>query len=439
MNILVSKGTSRLTSMESSVLHLCNHIRLFTKIIVPRPIQYQIEPNRLTHEPSKEEMKLHECRNQITEYEQRITNGRNWEYYKKVVNPFELVYTQKKYPHFPDSICFIKPLSRSYFKMIEILDMISFFQLFPGEQIRTSHVCEGPGGFIEALFDEATKKQRKIQLSVAMTLKSRKTNIPGWKRATYFLQKNKNVKIIFGSDDTGDIMRPENQQYFIDYATNQESCGKTHIFTADGGFDFSGDYMKQEQMVFPLLLASTKIGLEVLKSGGVFILKLFDFYHKSTTDLLFFLSMHFEEWTLYKPGMSRPCNPEHYFVGKGFTGCTDEEFDLLRLWCSIVDPLKQEDVTDTQPLDSLLAGEYTPEFIEMLENVRHKSYSLQTEYLNRVFEMIDQNNDELIKHYVKKNEKTSYDWCVRFNVPMYENRRHLIEESRNDQQASCPQ
>jgi 23S rRNA U2552 (ribose-2'-O)-methylase RlmE/FtsJ len=424
--------------MESSVLHLCDHIRLFTKIIALRPIQYQIDTNHLEHIPTKDEIILHECRNQITEYEQRITNGRNWEYYKKVVNPFELVYTQKKYPHFPESICFIKPLSRSYFKMIEILDMISFFQLFPGEQIRTTHVCEGPGGFIEALFDEATKKQRKIQNSVAMTLKSRKTNIPGWKRATYFLQKNKNVKIIFGEDDTGDIMIPENQQFFIDYTTKQECYGKTHIFTADGGFDFSGDYMKQEQMVFPLLLASTKIGLEVLKSGGVFILKLFDFYHKSTTDLLFFLSMHFDEWTLYKPGMSRPCNPEHYFVGKGFTGCTEEEFDLLRLWCSIVDP-KQEHTIHGQQLDSLIISEYTPEFIEMLDRVRRKSFFLQTEYLHRVFEMIDQNDDDLIKHYVQQNEKTSYEWCVRFNVPMYENRRHLIEESHNDQQASSLQ
>lgn len=426
--------------MESSVLHLCDHIRLFTKVIVPRQIQYQIESNRVIHEPTSEENILHDCRNKITEYEQRISNGRNWEYYKKVVNPFELVYTQKKYPHFPDSICFIKPLSRSYFKMIEILDVLSFYQLFPGEQLRTAHVCEGPGGFIEALFDEATKKQRRIQMSVAMTLKSKKTNIPGWKRATYFLQKNKNVKIIFGEDETGDIMRPENQQYFIDYTTNHESGGKTHIFTADGGFDFSGDYMKQEQMVFPLLLASTKIGLEVLKAGGVFILKLFDFYHKSTMDLLYFLSMHFEEWTLYKPGMSRPCNPEHYFVGKGFTGCTDEEFDMLRLWCSILDPtMNHSTASESLPLDSLFTCEYAPEFVEMIENIRHKSFLLQTEYLNRVFQMIDQNNDELIKHYVQKNEKTSYDWCIRFNVPIYENRRHLIEESHNDLPASSQQ
>jgi hypothetical protein len=54
-------------------------------------------------------------------------------------------------------------------------------------------------------------------------------------------------------------------------------------------------------------------------------------------DLLYILSCHFEEWTLYKPAMSRPCNPEHYFIGKGFIGCTNEIFDVLRLWCTILD------------------------------------------------------------------------------------------------------
>ena len=35
---------------------------------------------------------------------------------------------------------------------------------------------------------------------------------------------------------------------------------------------------KQEQMVFPLLIASIKIGFDVLCRGGTFILKLIDFY-----------------------------------------------------------------------------------------------------------------------------------------------------------------
>jgi 23S rRNA U2552 (ribose-2'-O)-methylase RlmE/FtsJ len=381
------------------------------------------------HTISEEEATLHEYRNRINEYEKLLTNGKNWEYYKKIVNPYELVYTQKKYENFPESVCFLKPLSRSYFKMMEMLHLSNFFNLFKTDNIRTAHVCEGPGGFIEAVFDEAFKSKKKIQTSVAMTLRSKQTNVPGWKRASQFLHKNKNVRIIYGEDETGNIMKPENQQYFIDYCINPSYGGKMNIFTADGGFDFSCDYLKQEQMIFPLLLASTKIGFEVLKKGGVFILKLFDFYQKSTVDLIYLLSCHFTEWTLYKPATSRPCNPEQYFIGKGFTGCSDEVLDLLRLWCNIVN--------NNQPLYSLFKSDYSNNFNVIINKLRKYSFNTQTEYLERVFFMIDKNDESVIQMYLKKNEKASYDWCMKFKAPIYSHRFHSIVESHNDRPVFC--
>ena len=352
--------------MEPVHLHSWETIRLFARR--PRGSwTFLLDSVERTHEHSAEELALHACRSRINQYETDAANGKNWEYYKKIVNPFELVYTQKKYANFPESLCFLKPLSRSYFKMIEMMELIGLFSLFPGESIRTAHVCEGPGGFIEALFDESAKKGRKIKSSVAMTLKSKRTNIPGWKRASYFLQKNKNIRILFGEDETGDILKPENQQHLIDYVSHPDHGGKVHLYTADGGFDFSCDYTKQEEMVFPLLLASTKIGLECLHRGGVLILKLFDYYYPSTIDLLYLLSMHFEEWTLYKPGMSRPCNPEHYFIGKGFTGCSEEVLDALRVWCSMIE--------NQQPLHALFVHETTDTvFDDILCELRQKSF-----------------------------------------------------------------
>jgi 23S rRNA U2552 (ribose-2'-O)-methylase RlmE/FtsJ len=339
-----------------------------------------------------------------------LTNGKNWEYYKKIVNPYELVYTQRKYNEFPDSLCLLKPLSRSYFKMIEMLEIINFFGTFRSENVRSAHVCEGPGGFIEALFEESLKNKKRMQTSIAMTLKSKQTNVPGWKRASNFLQRNRNIRILYGEDDTGDIMKPENQQYFIDYCVNPVYGGKMNIFTADGGFDFSCNYLKQEKMIFPLLMASTKIGFEVLKKGGVFILKIFDFYEKATVDLLYFLSCHFNEWILYKPAMSRPCNPEQYFIGKGFTGCSNEISDVMRLWCSMLE--------NNQPIESLFNVELPQEFNMTVNELRTHSFNRQTEYLEKVFFMIEKNDNELINNYLKKNEKTSLDWCLRFKAPI---------------------
>lgn len=394
-----------------------NNLRFFKKTEIKSEITdiFEVDISSYTHIESEQEKTIHEYRNRISEYENGLTDGTNWEYYKKVINPHELVYTQKKYNNFPQSLCILHPLSRSYFKMVEILDLINFYETMKGEQIRTTHVCEGPGGFIEALFDEAEKNKTQINSSIAMTLRSKQTNIPGWKRATHFLQTHKNIKILYGEDNTGNIMYPENQEYFIDATRN-----KSHIFTADGGFDFSNDYTKQEEMVYPLLIASVRIGLESIKKGGVFVLKMFDFYHKSTTDLIYFLSMHFNEWTLYKPATSRPCNPEQYFIGKDFVGCEEEVLDILRLWSQYA--------ADNKQITSLIKSEYTSYFNKVIEDMRNTSFNNQTEYLEKVFFIIDARDEKIINGYLKKNEKTSYDWCIRFKMPMYSYRCRLVEE-----------
>jgi 23S rRNA U2552 (ribose-2'-O)-methylase RlmE/FtsJ len=405
-----------------------DNFKLFKKNNLSPGIFKLNESNDCKNIITEEEATLLEYRNRINEYEVRIQDGKNWEYYKKIVNPYELVYTQKKYIEFPESICILKPLSRSYFKMVEILELTNFFNSFKTENIRSAHVCEGPGGFIEAIFDEAVKNKKKIQSCAAMTLKSKQTNVPGWKRASQFLQKNRSIQILYGEDDTGDILKPENQQYFIDYCNNSSFGGKMNIFTADGGFDFSIDYEKQETMIFPLLVASTKIGFEVLKKGGFFILKMFDFYEKATIDLLYLLSCHFTEWTLYKPAMSRPCNPEHYFIGKGFIGCTDEVSDILRLWCSMIE--------NNQQITSLFTVDVPDNFKKDMNMLSTESFDRQTEYLEKVFFIIDKNDDKLIKSYLSKNEKSSYEWCLRFRMPIACQRHHLIAGLQSVQQAS---
>jgi len=365
-------------------------------------IEYQMKPNKVVHCPSASEVQLYEYRNRINEYSSSIAPN-NWEYYKKIVNPYELVYTKKKYKNFPDCISTIRPLSRSYFKMIEILHLIHFFG--QSKHIRTSHVCEGPGGFIEALYTSAEKNKVHIDDSIAMTLQSTKNTIPGWRYAAHFLRTHNNIKIIYGKDQTGDITKVDNQQFYI-HSVNKQKCD---IFTADGGFDFSSNYMKQEELVFPLLVASTKIGLEVVKSGGTFILKFIDFYNRATTDLLYFLSCHFVEWTLYKPAMSRPCNPEHYFIGKGFTRCTEESLQAMYAWCN---RFENNDV-----MESLIKTEYSAEFIQIINDIRDASAQSQIEYLTKVFDIIEQKDERIVQEYLTYNRESSYEWCKRFDVP----------------------
>jgi 23S rRNA U2552 (ribose-2'-O)-methylase RlmE/FtsJ len=376
--------------------------------------QYLTESHERKHEYDDEERQLHEQRNRIQVYEASLPPGKNWEYYKKAVNPYEWVYTQKKYACFPESVCHVKPLSRSYFKMVEILELASFFSHHPTQTpLRTAHVCEGPGGFIEAIYDESAKHGRRCHHTIAMTLRSRQSHVPSWRKASQFLRRNRTVQIIYGEDGTGDILKPENQQYFIDHVVYETAHQRVDLFTADGGFDVSDQYEKQETLLFPLLMASTKIGLEVLKKGGMFVLKVFDGYHRATADLLYFLSCHFEKWTLYKPGMSRPCNPEHYFVGCGFLGCTEETLDVMRLWCLLLE--------NGEPLEALFREgyEYDAAFSAWLAAHRTASYHHQMEYLYRVFSMIEREKagEELRREELEENERHSMAWCERFRIP----------------------
>lgn len=390
--------------------------QLYPRTIQGISRQFLTETYERKHEYEDEERQLHAQRNRIQVYESKLPSGKNWEYYKKAVNPYEWVYTQKKYMCFPDSVCPLKPLSRSYFKMIEILDLGQFFEdLSPHLPLRTAHVCEGPGGFIEAVYDESKKREVHCQLSVAMTLRSRLHHVPSWRKACHFLRGHRTIHVLYGEDGTGDILKPENQQAFIDVVhPHDPTQQKVDLFTADGGFDVSDDYEKQETLLFPLLVASTKIGLEVLKKGGFFVLKVFDCYHRATIDLLYFLSCHFEQWTLYKPGMSRPCNPEHYFIGKGFYGCTEEVLDVMRLWCLILE--------QNQPLDALFREGYSydPVFLEWITDHRTRSFQTQVDYLNRVFQIIEEEQlgKELTKEDLVPHEKDSMAWCHRFHVPI---------------------
>jgi 23S rRNA U2552 (ribose-2'-O)-methylase RlmE/FtsJ len=360
------------------------------------------------HTLTSEQLVLHGHRKKINEYE-RQTGTSEWEYYKKIVNPYELIYTQKKYQNFPESVCLLHPLSRSYFKMTEILGITEFFKQFkPNQKVRSAHVCEGPGGFIQGFLDQAERHKIQHAYSTAITLRPRQPNVPGWKRASVFLQNHRNVKINYGADGTGDLLKYENQNEFIkacDYPVN--------IFTGDGGFDFSMDYDAQEQTIFPLLLASVRIGFEVLQEGGTFVLKFFDMYYSGTRDLVYFLSQYFVKWTLYKPATSRPCNPEIYFVGHIFRKPANPILEILRGWSKAA------------------CNQDAPEFSTLLDSIVKTSVANQVAYLEKVFALMEATDKETqIKQMLQIHEVISYKWCTAFNAPVYPNRCHSIEASQ---------
>jgi 23S rRNA U2552 (ribose-2'-O)-methylase RlmE/FtsJ len=345
----------------------------------------------------------HDTLNQLKKHIEPLERNHQWETLKKKSNPYELIYTQES-SDCPPSLCIVKPLSRSFFKMIELLQISQFFEKLPKttQKIRSAHVAEGPGGFIEALLDRSQKTNVSVSKSFAMTLKPTNNHIPGWRRSYNFLQKHPEVKIHYGEDGTGNLYNITNQTSFIQLLETQ----KVMIFTGDGGFDFSVDYENQEKSVFALLVASAIVGLQVLLPDGTLVLKLFDLYSESTQFLLRLLTVCFREWTLYKPATSRPCNSERYLVCRGFRKAYPA---VLQALYKIQTQVSEQNAYPSPSFFSFFS-EKEREFLET--HIREFSIQ-QAKILEKTIQLHTSEERFLWKHQYELAQK----WCSVFHIP----------------------
>ena len=325
-----------------------------------------------------------------------------WDLAKRITNPYELISTHSSRLTLPKSISCIYPLSRSYFKMIEILTHLQFFDRHKETKLKSLHICEGPGGFIEAFNSMAEDKRRVIGNSYAMTLRSTHTMIPGWRRATNFLQKHPNVQLIYGPTKTGNIYEP----------CNQDECVKVvgtgaQLVTADGGFDFSDDFHAQEKSIVRLIISSSLILLRSVAFEGDIVLKLFDCNSPMTRDIISLLASCFVSWTLYKPVTSRPCNSEWYFLGKSAIRVRTPVINMLtqiRDGLACEPPLSYTKILEVNSLD------------EFLKEVQEKRCVKQMEALKQVLSFC--HNKETINHsdLWSSQKKSCVEWCNAFRI-----------------------
>jgi 23S rRNA U2552 (ribose-2'-O)-methylase RlmE/FtsJ len=231
-----------------------------------------------------------------------------WDKYKKYSNQYEYIHTL--IPNSKQSICNLKPLSRSFYKMIEICNLMNIMPILP-PVCNSFHLAEGPGGFIEALVH---LRNQPNDTYYGMTLIDNvDTNVPGWKKSNNFLLKNKNVIIETGLDGKGDLMNPENLRFcYTKYK------GTMDLITADGGFDFSVDFNNQEKTSLKLMFSQIAFAIAMQKEKGTFIIKFFDTFTKMSIDLLYLLAIVYEQVYFVKPHTSRQANSEKYIVCKGF-------------------------------------------------------------------------------------------------------------------------
>jgi 23S rRNA U2552 (ribose-2'-O)-methylase RlmE/FtsJ len=347
---------------------------------------------------------LHEEAEALKEQIQPYDKTELWDLAKRITNPYELINTYSSRLNLPPSVCLLKPLSRSYFKMIEMLTILQFFDRHKPAKFKTLHICEGPGGFMEAFTSLAEQHKRKIQACYGMTLKSTHQMIPGWRRATNFLQKNPHIQLLYGPTRTGDIYIPENQEACLQAVGNSGA----HLVTADGGFDFSDDFHAQEKKIFRLLVSSAIILLECVATDGDIVLKFFDCNSQGTRDLIALLASCFKSWMLYKPVTSRPCNSEWYFLGKSAFLHRERVIQTLkqiRDSLAADPPVEYESLLATNPLTDILFG------------LQSQRLDHQVKALKEVLAFCKVKDSLDLQQLWQSQIPASAKWCYTFHLP----------------------
>ena len=321
-----------------------------------------------------------------------------WDNVKKYVNPYEFIHTSV--PYSKSAVAKYKPISRSYFKFIELSNLLQLLDTFQQRNIVSFHLAEGPGGFIEAIAN--TRKNQK-DIYYGMTLISKDNNVPGWRKSNELFKKYPNIFLETGESETGDILLPDNYRHCINEYQNS-----MNIITADGGFDFSVDFNKQELVSTRLILAEVLYALALQKRGGHFILKIFDSFTKSTVEILYLLTSFYNKVYIVKPHTSRYANSERYIVCKDF-----KYHSTQHLFNKFIHMLEQISDTDKY-IENILTFSLPYLFISKIEEINAVIGQQQIESIVNTLNLIHhKNRADKLDQLKSNNINKCINWCIK--------------------------
>lgn len=330
-----------------------------------------------------------------------------WDKYKKYTNPYEFIHTIV--PNSRNAICQYKPLSRSFFKMIEMCHMLDILSELPIEKCKSFHLAEGPGGFIEALLF-LRKNPNDIYYGMTL-LEEHNQNVPGWRKSKVFLAEHKNVIIEKGKDERGDLMNPNNLLHCYKHYK-----GKMDLITGDGGFDFSVHYLSQEIVSAPLILCQISFAVAMQKRGGTFIIKMFDTFTKISLDILYLLSNIYETVHFVKPHTSRYANSEKYIICKNFKLDEISRQEMINILYKIMNKIQ---VTNGR-LDCLFPYDLPYYFVNKVEEYNAIFGQQQIENIGSTLNLIDNIKYEKLELIKKNNVQKCINWCQQYKLDYHE-------------------
>jgi len=324
-----------------------------------------------------------------------------WDKFKKYTNPYEYIHTNIPSTKYP--ICKLKPLSRSFYKMIELCKTMQLIEALPVDACKTFHFAEGPGGFIEAVVH---LRNNLSDVYVGMTLiNDQDHGVPGWNKSNLFLENNPSVIIDRGISKDGDILNAENLLDCLDRHNN--SCD---LVTADGGFDFTTNFNHQETVSLKLIFAQMAFALACQKKSGSFILKMFDTFTEASVDILYILSCVYEEVHFIKPYTSRLANSEKYIVCKNFR-IADSKTLIIAMY-NIIKEFRE----NLYP-SRFLSCDIPYNFLVAIQENNAIFGLYQIECISQTLNLIEFSTEDRLDSIKKKHVIKCMQWCVKFNLP----------------------
>lgn len=110
------------------------------------------------------------------------------------------------------------------------------------DEINIACVAEGPGGFIHSIIDYRDKMNPTLKdnfYSITLKIDENTRNAKDWSdsRGNAFFSHMRDsfgykIKLSYGYNDTGDLLKEENINYFADKDLKGEKC---YLVTGDGG------------------------------------------------------------------------------------------------------------------------------------------------------------------------------------------------------------
>jgi 23S rRNA U2552 (ribose-2'-O)-methylase RlmE/FtsJ len=323
-----------------------------------------------------------------------------WDSAKKIINPYEFIhshiYNQKQ------AVAKTRPISRSYFKFIEISQMLSILDKFISKPITSFHLAEGPGGFIEAI---SHLRKRNDDQYYGMTLLSENNNVPGWKKSQHFIGKHPNVTIVEGEGKDGDLLNPVNLKYCANKFGNS-----MEIITGDGGFDYSIDFNKQELLSTKLIFSQMCYALVLQKKGGNFILKMFDIFFHVSCQMIYVLNCFYEKVYIVKPNTSRFANSERYIVAKHFKFSNTQHY--VERFTDLIKQMQHKTFLIEFPKISIPCCLFIK-----LEEINGIIGQQQLDAISSTLALIEKNSSESMDSIIYNHVQKCIQWCLKHKVP----------------------